>query len=120
MLSLIIGKLVQTGLLRFQKAVGYTSSEFEQSEYFAPTDDGPSKARRIHRADRADDEQVSYEALVRLFFHIHDPTTLNRQGSDRGPFVRPLARSLAFSLAHHRLALWGAKSALVFPKVVSN
>lgn len=31
-----------------------------------------------------DPEQVSYEDLPSLFWPIHDPTSLNRQGADRG------------------------------------
>ncbi|RMA41527.1 peptide-methionine (S)-S-oxide reductase MsrA [Rhodophyticola porphyridii] len=31
-----------------------------------------------------DPTQVSYRDLLELFFQIHDPTTLNRQGNDRG------------------------------------
>ena len=33
---------------------------------------------------RYDPEQVSYEALLVLFFDTHNPTTLNRQGPDIG------------------------------------
>lgn len=33
-------------------------------------------------------EQLSYEDLLRLFFKLHDPTTLNRQGNDIGTQYR--------------------------------
>lgn len=35
-----------------------------------------------------DPEQVSYRKLLEFFFQIHDPTTLNRQGNDRGASYR--------------------------------
>lgn len=35
-----------------------------------------------------DDEQISFRELLQIFFVIHDPTTLNRQGNDAGPQYR--------------------------------
>jgi len=35
-----------------------------------------------------DDETVSYEELLDLFFDMHNPTTLNRQGPDFGSQYR--------------------------------
>jgi len=37
---------------------------------------------------RYDAGQVSYEALLALFFEMHNPTTLNRQGPDIGSQYR--------------------------------
>jgi peptide-methionine (S)-S-oxide reductase len=35
-----------------------------------------------------DPAQISFRQLLEFFFQIHDPTTLNRQGNDRGPSYR--------------------------------
>ncbi|HEU0038408.1 MAG TPA: peptide-methionine (S)-S-oxide reductase MsrA, partial [Verrucomicrobiae bacterium] len=35
-----------------------------------------------------DPQVVSYEKLLEMFWEIHDPTTLNRQGNDSGPQYR--------------------------------
>ena len=37
---------------------------------------------------RFDPQQVSFADILRIFFTVHDPTTLNRQGNDVGPQYR--------------------------------
>jgi peptide-methionine (S)-S-oxide reductase len=37
-----------------------------------------------------DPERVSYWEILNIFFTIHDPTTLNRQGADVGPQYRSI------------------------------
>lgn len=35
-------------------------------------------------------EVISYSDILEIFWHIHDPTTLNQQGNDKGPQYRSI------------------------------
>ncbi len=41
-----------------------------------------------------DENKISYKDLLELFFKIHDPTTLNRQGADYGSQYRSIIITL--------------------------
>lgn len=62
--------------------VGYTGGITPYATY--QNHQGHAEAVQI----RFDPTKTSYENLVRLFFRIHDPTTLNRQGNDVGTSYR--------------------------------
>jgi peptide methionine sulfoxide reductase msrA/msrB len=62
--------------------VGYTGGIVPNATY--ENHEGHAEAVQI----RFDPTKTSYETLLRLFFRIHDPTTLNRQGNDVGSSYR--------------------------------
>ena len=62
--------------------VGYTGGKVENPTY--NNHEGHAEAVEIEY----DTEITSYEALLDFFFQIHNPTTLNQQGNDRGTSYR--------------------------------
>jgi peptide-methionine (S)-S-oxide reductase len=62
--------------------VGYTGGDNADPDYH----NHPGHAEAL--AITYDTEQTTYAAILDFFFRIHDPTTLNRQGNDRGSSYR--------------------------------
>jgi len=61
---------------------GYTGGQNENPTYENHT--GHAEALKIEY----DDTKTSYKNLLDFFFQIHNPTTLNQQGNDRGTSYR--------------------------------
>lgn len=65
---------------------GYMGGHVEQPDYRAVCSGATGHAEVVQV--RFDASQVDYEALLALFFSLHNPTTLNRQGPDIGSQYR--------------------------------
>jgi methionine-S-sulfoxide reductase len=66
--------------------VGYTGGHIDNPSYWqvASKKTGHAEAVKV----TFDSSKVSYAALLKHFFRMHDPTQLNRQGPDVGPEYR--------------------------------
>jgi methionine-S-sulfoxide reductase len=93
------------GVLRTR--VGYTGGKTENPVYAQVKTGTTDHAEAVQIV--FDPKQVSYESLLAWFFRMHDPTTLNRQGGDRGTQYR----SVIFYLnEEQRLAAEKVKAAV--------
>ena len=68
--------------------VGYSGGHTQNPTY---SEVGSGKTRHAETIEiEFDDAVVSYEELLNIFWRIHDPTTLNRQGADVGTNYRSI------------------------------
>ncbi|GLS04146.1 peptide methionine sulfoxide reductase MsrA [Chitiniphilus shinanonensis] len=69
-----------------QVVSGYLGGHTAQPDYRSVCGGGTGHAEAVRIA--FDPQVVSYDTLLDIFFAIHDPTTLNRQGNDVGTQYR--------------------------------
>ena len=69
-----------------ETVVGYTGGTFKNPTYEDVKSEDTGHAESVEVT--FDPSRLSYEELLGYFFRMHDPTTLNRQGNDRGTSYR--------------------------------
>ncbi|EHQ35190.1 peptide-methionine (S)-S-oxide reductase MsrA [Methanoplanus limicola] len=66
--------------------VGYTGGDAEEPDYTTVCTGNTGHAEAVQIA--FDSDIITFRELLEIFFSVHDPTTLNRQGPDVGDQYR--------------------------------
>ncbi|WP_105199498.1 peptide-methionine (S)-S-oxide reductase MsrA [Pseudoalteromonas sp. T1lg10] len=69
-----------------QVTSGYSGGHVEHPTYHQICAEDTGHAEVVQLV--YDEQKVDYPTLLKMFFALHDPTTLNRQGNDIGPQYR--------------------------------
>ncbi|MFZ1892326.1 MAG: peptide-methionine (S)-S-oxide reductase MsrA [Formosimonas sp.] len=92
---------------------GYAGSDHRPASYEAVCTGATGLAEVVQVL--FDPALISYESILNVFFSIHDPTTLNRQGADKGTQYRSVIYShstaqaeIARAVLGEVAAIWGA------------
>ena len=70
----------------FKTEVGYCGGDYQKTSY-EEVCTGKTNHAEVVKVEFNSDE-LSYEEILKIFFEIHDPTTLNKQGPDIGSQYR--------------------------------
>ena len=94
-----------------ETAVGYMNGETDNPTYEEVCYKNTGHAEAVEVI--YDPSTISYESLCQLFWRLHDPTTLNRQGPDVGSQYRSgifyqseEERAIALAVKHQAQAHW--------------
>lgn len=103
--------------------VGYTGGHTAKPTYQAVCSDSTGHAEAVEIT--FDPEQISYSALLELFWNNHNPTLLNRQGPDVGTqyrsaiFFHSVEQEKIASASKQQLAASGKYSQPIMTEVVA-
>jgi peptide-methionine (S)-S-oxide reductase len=96
----------------FATSVGYMGGHFPNPSYLDVLSriTGHAEVAQIEY----NPQEISYEALLAVFWSIHDPTQLNRQGPDRGEQYRSI---IFYHTPEQKLIATASKQQFSFQKV---